>query len=146
MIAHCTFRPSCPGGGVGERSPHSFGFRNSASGEPERIHLVAFKVIALGQRIWEPKRLCLFLPAEGTESPLAGRLAAHFQSLSPVLFGIPAHSRESEFPPWDCKVTPASCACQEGNTTGCIPNNDGLDAGPVPRFPHRGERTAVAVC
>src|SRR5579864_6412337 len=22
---------------------------------------------------------------------------------------------------WDCKVTPASCACQEGNTIGCIP-------------------------
>jgi hypothetical protein len=30
---------------------------------------------------------------------------------------------------WDCKVTPASCACQEGNTTGCIPNNGGLGAG-----------------
>jgi len=30
---------------------------------------------------------------------------------------------------WDCKVTPAYCACQEGNTIGCISSNDGLDAG-----------------
>jgi hypothetical protein len=30
--------------------------------------------------------------------------------------------------PRDCKVTPAGCACQERNTTGCISNNDGLDA------------------
>jgi hypothetical protein len=31
--------------------------------------------------------------------------------------------------PWDCKVTPVGCACQEGNTICCILNNDGLDAG-----------------
>ena len=30
---------------------------------------------------------------------------------------------------WECKVTPADCACQEANTIGCIPSNDGLDAG-----------------
>jgi hypothetical protein len=29
----------------------------------------------------------------------------------------------------DCKVTPAGCACQEGNTIGCISSNGGLDAG-----------------
>ena len=33
------------------------------------------------------------------------------------------------FMPWDCKVTPVDCTCQEGNTICCIPNNDGLDAG-----------------
>src|SRR5580700_6415971 len=30
---------------------------------------------------------------------------------------------------WDCKVTPAYCACQEVNTIGCILSNDGLGAG-----------------
>ena len=37
---------------------------------------------------------------------------------------------------WDCKVTPVYCACQEGNTIGCIPSNDGLDAGWRAGFPH----------
>jgi hypothetical protein len=37
----------------------------------------------------------------------------------------------------DCKVTPAGWACQEGNTTGCISSNDGLDAGLGVGFPHR---------
>ena len=41
---------------------------------------------------------------------------------------------------WDCKVTPADCACQEGNTTGCIPSNDGLGAGLGSGFPHCGKR------
>ena len=30
---------------------------------------------------------------------------------------------------WECKVTPAYCACQERNTIGCISSNDGLGAG-----------------
>jgi hypothetical protein len=30
---------------------------------------------------------------------------------------------------WDCKVTPAYCVCQVGNTIGCILSNDGLGAG-----------------
>jgi hypothetical protein len=34
---------------------------------------------------------------------------------------------------WDCKLTPAYCVCQEGNTTGCISSNDGLGAG-VPNW------------
>ena len=38
---------------------------------------------------------------------------------------------------WDCKVTPAGCGCQEGNTIGCIPSNDGLDAGSGAGFPQR---------
>jgi hypothetical protein len=37
---------------------------------------------------------------------------------------------------WECKVTPAGCACQEGNTIGCIPSNDGLDAAFGTVFPH----------
>jgi hypothetical protein len=47
------------------------------------------------------------------------------------------------FRPWICKVTPADCACQEGNTTGCIPSNDGLGAGFGPDFPHCGKQRAV---
>jgi len=39
---------------------------------------------------------------------------------------------------WECKVTPAYCACQEGNTIGCILNNDGLGAGVVDLFSTRG--------
>jgi hypothetical protein len=39
---------------------------------------------------------------------------------------------------WDCKVTPAYCACQEGNTTGCISSNDGLGTGMVDLFSTRG--------
>jgi len=35
---------------------------------------------------------------------------------------------------WDCKVTPAYCACQERNTIGCISSNDGLGAGVVDLF------------
>ena len=37
---------------------------------------------------------------------------------------------------WDCKVTPVYCTCQEGNTIGCIPSNDGLDARFGVVFPH----------
>jgi hypothetical protein len=49
-----------------------------------------------------------------------------------VLFRLheaPPRSREEGFKGlWDCKVTPAYCACQERNTIGCILNNDGLGA------------------
>ena len=59
-------------------------------------------------------------------------LGAEPQSLVP-LHSLPAIFRlipvRRKIHAWDCKVTPAGCACQEGNTTGCIPNNDGLDAG-----------------
>jgi len=44
---------------------------------------------------------------------------------------------------WDCKVTPASCTCQEGNTIGCIPSNDRLDAGSGPCFPHCGKHGSL---
>jgi hypothetical protein len=39
---------------------------------------------------------------------------------------------------WDCKVTPAYCACQEGNTMGCILNNDRLGAGVADLFSTSG--------
>src|SRR4029077_18700343 len=53
-----------------------------------------------------------------------------------VALQISPHSREAKFSAWDCKVTPADCACQEGNTICCISNNDGLGAGLGTRFPH----------
>jgi hypothetical protein len=49
------------------------------------------------------------------------------------------------FRAWDCKVTPARCACQEGNTIGCIPSNDGLDARLRTRFPHKNEKDVAVV-
>jgi len=50
---------------------------------------------------------------------------------------IPPHSRGVKIRAWDCKLTPADCACQERNTTGCIPSNDGLDAGLGTGFPQK---------
>ena len=50
-----------------------------------------------------------------------------------------SRSRESSFKGlWECKVTPATCSCQEGNTIGCILNNDGLGAGVVDSISTRG--------
>src|SRR5208282_4159834 len=48
---------------------------------------------------------------------------------APFVLRLP-RSREAGFKGlWECKVTPAYSACQEGNTTGCILNNDGLGTG-----------------
>ena len=38
---------------------------------------------------------------------------------------------------WECKLTPAYGTCQEGNTTGCILNNDGAYAGVADLFSTR---------
>jgi len=46
---------------------------------------------------------------------------------------------------WDCKVTPAYGACQEGNTIGCILNNDGLGAGLVDLFSTIGIHGAFTI-
>ena len=54
----------------------------------------------------------------------------------------PAHSRGPKFSAWDCKVTPAYGACQEGNTICCILSNDGPDARGGPSFPHRVHMSA----
>lgn len=43
--------------------------------------------------------------------------------------------------PWDCKVTPVDCTCQEGNTICCISSNDGLDADLRTCFPHGGRKS-----
>jgi hypothetical protein len=49
-----------------------------------------------------------------------------------------SRSRENRFNGlWECKLTPAYGACQERNTTGCILNNDGLDAGVADLFSTR---------
>jgi len=78
----------------------------------------------------EAKRLApLFFP-ERLPSHLWLEIAAGFPSFE--LHPIPGGGILSA---WDCKVTPAGCACQEGNTIGCIPSNDGLDAGLRPGFP-----------
>src|SRR4051794_21734353 len=71
--------------------------------------------------------------SRGVSSHLWLETAAGF----PSLFEFRAIPVERNFCAWDCKVTPAGCACQEGNTTGCIPSNDGLDAGSGSGFPHK---------
>jgi hypothetical protein len=94
-----------------------------------------------------PEPSCLL--AECAESPLAGHWTASFSA--PLLqycfsycFGksrpIPV---SRNFGAWDCKVTPVGCACQERNTTGCIPSNDGLDAGKSTDFPHCGKSIMI---
>jgi hypothetical protein len=55
-------------------------------------------------------------------------------------------SRETGFKGlWECKLTPAYGACQERNTTGCILNNDGLDAGVGDLFSTRGIHGAFTI-
>ena len=81
--------------------------------------------------------------ADKAKSPLAWRRTAASADCS---LPIRPHSREAGFfTAWDCKVTPARCSCQEGNTIGCIPSNDGLDTAFGPRFPHRGPDGIVCV-
>ena len=75
----------------------------------------------------EPSGVGFVDPADTASPPLALSSRSYFTNVPKTL--IPPHSREAEFGAWDCKVTPAGCACQERNPTGCIPSNDGLDAG-----------------
>ena len=76
-------------------------------------------------------RLCPLFPAgcRVTSGWASGRICVHSQEFRPVPAG-----RNSLL--WDCKVTPADCACQGRNTIGCIPSNDGLGARFELRFPH----------
>jgi hypothetical protein len=59
-----------------------------------------------------------------------------------ALFGfirrMSPRSREANSNLWDCKVTPAYCTCQEGNTTCCISSNDGRGAAVADRFSTSG--------
>src|ERR1700678_2440164 len=70
----------------------------------------------------------------GARSPLAKRRPV------PDCFCLTCLLKSSPFPrarisrPWDCKITPPYCTCQERNTTGCTLNNDGLGAGVVANF------------
>jgi hypothetical protein len=80
----------------------------------------------------ETRRLGLFLRQDRVTSG-SNQPRYHY-----CLRKLRPHSREAgNLLLWDCKVTPAGCACQEGNTICCISSNDGLDAGLGVRFPHR---------
>jgi hypothetical protein len=99
--------------------------------DDERLKCMIMKGLGAGLRIRSlalTPRFSLRLP-----SHLWLRQAAGL----PSLFEFPLHSRGVKFIAWDCKVTPAGCACQERNTIGCIPSNDGLDAGLRTGFPQR---------
>jgi hypothetical protein len=125
---------------VGARPPHSI--RLPASGIPEAPEGFYFpRVKVSGAGLTDRKTLAPepFLQ-HGGKSPLAWHRTAGSSLLPsrPIPVG-------RNFMPWDCKLTPADCACQEGNTTGCIPSNDGLDAGLRSRFPHGRKQRAVAI-
>ena len=139
MIACCTYSRRAPGGGSGNghRTESASGVR--LPDQPETYFTL--KVSGAGPTDLKSRRLSLFLPAEGAESPLAGHRTASLHCCSSKLRPIPVRR---SFPAWDCKVTPADCACQEGNTIGCISNNDGLDAGLGPRFPQK--RGLATIC
>jgi hypothetical protein len=86
------------------------------------------RTITVGLWAWfEPEADCLVYGAALVTSGLAP---------SRPDCSLLLHLPKSRFVPakrnlrlWDCKVTPAYCACQEGNTTCCICSNDGLGAG-----------------
>jgi hypothetical protein len=79
--------------------------------------------------------LCL---RDSTRSPLAGRHAVAFPELLTSEKPVPFPRGGASKVLWECKVTPAYCACQEGNTIGCILSNDGLGAGVVDLFSTSG--------
>jgi len=129
-----------PRGEFGERPPHILGFGLPAVGPPENLK-------AAGRRAYGSTSPSAHLLPAGRRQvtspwrrPLSGsRTAVVLTSAAPRLLlpPIPPHSREAKFPPWDCKVTPVPCACQEGNTICCISSNDGLDAGWKSSFPQQ---------
>jgi len=125
-----------PRGEFGERPPHLLGFRLPVVGLPENLK-------AAGRRTYgSSSPNAHLLPAERRQvtspwrRPLSGSrtavvllplfLCSHFGSYFRQFRPIPVRRN---FQPWDCKVTPVPCACQEGNTICCISSNDGLDAG-----------------
>jgi hypothetical protein len=67
------------------------------------------------------------------ESPLA-RSALRISSL--FVYQLRPIPVRRNFRAWDCKITPAYGACQEGNTICCTHSNDGLGAGMEAFFPH----------
>jgi len=112
------------------RSPHIFNFyRFQAPGVrlPEGSCFVGVKSTAPGLRIEKPDAICLIVPA-GCRVTSGWASAAGCFTLTFLLPSDPIPVRPN-FCAWECKLTPAGCACQEGNTIGCIPSNDGLGAG-----------------
>jgi len=101
---------------------------------------------APGLRIWKPGRLSLVLLSRRVPSHLWLGTGPPFSPTARTAWEFRPIPVSRNFGAWDCKVTPADCACQEGNTIGCIPSNDGLGAGFGPRFPHCGKRRAVVIC
>jgi hypothetical protein len=126
-----------PGEDRGTATALIAGFRHSASGSSSCFCFQLKKVSGAG---------LTDLEAQAPEPFLMRRVPSHlWLDTGPRLLWIPSHSREAEFVAWDCKVTPAGCACQGRNTTGCIPSNDALDAGFEPGFPHCGKPEMAAV-
>ena len=110
--------------GNGHRTANaSFGFRLSVSRSEGHGRTLVFVVFGLreGSRI--------------TSGPAPSRrFSCLFGLLNiPVKLAPFPRGRVSKGP-WECKVTPAYCACQERNTIGCISSNDRLDAGGGTRF------------
>ena len=119
-----------PGEDRGERPPHSyathpliFGYGADSSWAGLPLCLLTFTGIA-PSHLW----------------PYATPFLADYSLLLSPAETRPVPARRiSKL--WDCKVTPAYCTCQEGNTTGCISSNDGLDAGVRVRFSTSGIHT-----
>ena len=137
MIA-CCLSGVAPRWRIRERPPH--GIWLPASRKPEGCTWV--KVSGAGLTDREAQAPEPFWQAENAESPLAGRRTASFVFAWQLRL-IPVRRK---FVAWDCKVTPAAGTCQEGNTTGCIPSNGGLDAGLRRGFPHPGQTGAAFIC
>ena len=155
-FAHCLLHlPVCllrsqllsrPGEGRGTATALllASGVPGSASGSAGGVLGLRFR--APGLRIWKPGRLSLFKPRRAPSHLWLGTgpRVLRFTALNCWEFRpIPVRRN---FGAWDCKVTPAGCACQGGNTTGCIPSNDGLGAGLRPGFPHCGKTGPIADC
>jgi len=127
-------------GRVGARPPQFFFFSSSVA-LPASIRKAESsplsKAVASGLRIKKPDAVPVF--RAGVPSHLwlgTGPPGPSLLNSSP----IPVRRKLRA---WDCKLTPADCACQERNTTGCIPSNDGLDAGLGTRFPHQIQAAGV---
>ena len=118
VMVRRAFQSVVPGGGSGAATAFGFGF--PAFGKPEG------SVCGAGLTNRKPVRQNVF--ACGERRVTSGR-ALHRYFVFALL--VPARRK---FVAWDCKVTPADCACQERNTTGCISNNDGADTGMGARF------------
>ena len=127
-------------GRVGARPPQFFFFSSSVA-LPASIRKAESsplsKAVASGLRIKKPDAVPVF--RAGVPSHLwlgTGPPGPSLLNSSP----IPVRRKLRA---WDCKLTPADCACQERNTTGCIPSNDGLDAGLGTGFPQKIQASGV---